>query len=1166
MNTFINSTDPFEDQIAIREQTRKNFAANWNQICCETDRMFAVLMALQWLAAVVAVLVISPKTWIGQSSFIHIHIWAAVFLGGLISVVPIILALTQTGKPITRYTIAVGQILMSVLLIHVTGGRIETHFHIFGSLAFLSFYRDWRVLVPATVLVLIDHLFRGIYYPQSVFGVLTASHWRWIEHGGWVFFIDIFLFLSCIRNMKEMWQHAYRTAKLDASEEKYRSVIENAGDIIFRMDQDGKFIFVNQTFSNTLGYDLERDRDLLYTDLIPETFQTKVRRFYQKQLLEGTPTSYHEFPVRKHDGTQIWIGQNVQLVYKGGKFEGFQAVVRDITTRVKAEQALKDSEARYRTVTDSASDAIITIDTRNVILFANEACRKVFGYQAEELVGQNLSILIPPRLQEAHLEGMKRFLKTRKKSIAWHSVEVPALHRDGNEFLVEISFGEYNSDGNKIFTAIIRDITERKRVQEAIRKSEEYQNLFKLANDSIIIFEPESQEILDVNDQACKKYGYPREEFIGMKMGQISGNPENTEDAPSDLLSPRTPGAFEAVHFKKDKTPINLLVNYSLIEFQEKEAVLSINRDISSMVRANRALRESEYKFRTLIESMNEGVLELDRESNILFVNEYFCRMVGYSRSELVGKNASLLLFDEENRRIFRKKGERLLKGFSEKYEVKIKTKFGETIWSLVGATPIFENEGRITGSMSVHTDITERKQSEQKLLYTALHDALTGLPNRIFLKEHLQQATNRETRNESPEFALLFLDFDRFKVINDSLGHLEGDNLLIKFARRLESCVRPGDIIARLGGDEFTVLVEKISGIEDVLAVVERIQNSLKDPFILNDRKIYITTSIGIALSSSSYRKAEEILRDADIAMYRAKESGKGRYEVFSEDMHEKADRRLQLETEMRLALERREFRVHYQPIVELGTRRIIGFEALLRWVHPVRGMVSPADFIPIAEENEMIIEIGDWVLAESCRQMREWHLSNPDYAELSISVNLSCKQFRRENLAERVSEILSETGLDPRHLKLEVTESHLMENIENAIQIMQRLRDLGVQLSIDDFGTGYSSLSYLHHLPINYLKVDRSFVGRMHLGRENSEIVRTIVMLAKILDFEVIAEGVETEQQAGLLRELQCSFGQGYLFSKPLENTRVPDFLCEQIPLKKPEENAALDLPLVG
>ena len=445
--------------------------------------------------------------------------------------------------------------------------------------------------------------------------------------------------------------------------------------------------------------------------------------------------------------------------------------------------------------------------------------------------------------------------------------------------------------------------------------------------------------------------------------------------------------------------------------------------------------------------------------------------------------------------------------------------------------------------------EISDRQRAEEELLHSAFHDSLTGLPNRALFMDRLGHAVERAKRRENYLFALLFLDLDRFKVVNDSLGHMAGDQLLLAIASRITACLRSADTLARLGGDEFTILLEDIKDLSDAKRVANRIHEELMLPFNLSGNEVFTSASIGIALSATVYDRPEQLLRDADTAMYQAKARGKARHEVFDIAMHASAIALLQLETDLRRALERQEFRIYYQPIVSLLSGRIKGFEALVRWQHPERGLVSPTEFIPVAEETGLMIPIGWWVFHEACRQMHLWQVQFPANPPLTISVNLSDKQFSQPNLSEQIEKILHETSLDPRSLKLEITESVIMENAESATTMLSQLRSLGVQLYMDDFGTGYSSLSYLHRFPLDMLKIDRSFVSRMGVGDENSEIVRAIVTLAHNLSMNVTAEGVETTEQLALLQVLQCEYGQGYFFSKPVDAEAAAVLIAEQL-----------------
>ena len=439
-------------------------------------------------------------------------------------------------------------------------------------------------------------------------------------------------------------------------------------------------------------------------------------------------------------------------------------------------------------------------------------------------------------------------------------------------------------------------------------------------------------------------------------------------------------------------------------------------------------------------------------------------------------------------------------------------------------------------------------QESKDHFRHAAFHDALTNLPNRALLAENLKFVMERARQHEDYQFAVLFLDLDRFKNVNDSLGHSIGDQLLIAMARRLESCTREVDMVARLGGDEFAILLDGIANGAEATNMARRIQEKLQSPFNLSGHEVFTTTSVGIALSSTGYDHPETMLRDADTAMYRAKAQGKACYEVFDKGMHTHAVYVLQMENDLRRAIDREELRVYYQPIVSLDSGQLAGFEALIRWQHPARGFINPADFIPLAEDTGLIVPLGLWILRKACQQLSQWQWQSPGNRSLFMSVNLSGKQVAQPGLVNQISDILEETHVEARHLKLEITESAVMDNAEMAVQLLNRLKALGVQLSIDDFGTGYSSLGYLHRFPVNTLKIDRSFVGRIGEAAENIEIVRTIVSLADNMGMEVVAEGVETLSQLAQLRKLNCQYGQGYLFSRPVDADSVSAWISSR------------------
>ena len=470
----------------------------------------------------------------------------------------------------------------------------------------------------------------------------------------------------------------------------------------------------------------------------------------------------------------------------------------------------------------------------------------------------------------------------------------------------------------------------------------------------------------------------------------------------------------------------------------------------------------------------------------------------------------------------------------------------GNYIWVLSRGLAVRDTDGRpyrIAGSLS---DISDRKQFEEQLLRDAFYDSLTGLPNRALFVDRLGVSITREQRHEDYKYAVLFLDLDRFKNVNDSLGHALGDELLRQVADRLGPVVRQGDTVARLGGDEFAILLDDIRDSSRASMVADRILRELGRLFLLDKLEVYTTGSIGIALSSSGYKAPENVLRDADTAMYRAKTRGKAQYAIFDREMHALAVAVLKMENDLRRAIDSDELTLHYQPIIDLLSGRIRGFEALLRWQHPKRGLILPDEFIPIAEETGLIVDIGHYVLREACSQMSDWKKDFPVYPSLAISVNLSSKEFLQPDLVEQVSCVLSETGLTPRSLHLEITESCIMEHHDPLQEKLHDLRDLDVELHIDDFGTGYSSLNYLHELPATALKIDRSFIRQMLGNQSRPEIVGTIVYLARSLGLDVAAEGLETADELRHLRGMQCHYGQGFYFARPMDQAGAAAMLA--------------------
>ncbi len=457
------------------------------------------------------------------------------------------------------------------------------------------------------------------------------------------------------------------------------------------------------------------------------------------------------------------------------------------------------------------------------------------------------------------------------------------------------------------------------------------------------------------------------------------------------------------------------------------------------------------------------------------------------------------------------------------------------------------------TANRILKQEILQRHQLEKRLRHEALHDSLTGLPNRNLFMQQVERCLDNVIDNPEQQFAILFIDLDRFKIINDSLGHLAGDELLIACATRLQECITEQNTLARLGGDEFTVLLEQVKDVRDAVIVAEKILQQFATSFDLGDRRLTITVSIGIVIGDCEYRQETDLLRNADTAMYRAKEQGKARYEIFTQQMYLDVMRRLELEHQLREAISNHQLVLYYQPIFSLNSLELTGFEALVRWQHPEGGMISPGEFIPLAEETGLIISLGEWVMSEACRQLKIWQDRVPQAQSLLMSINVAGEQLHAPNFLSTVDRIIAETRINPQHLKFEITESMLIGNTNQVIMVLQQIKSRQIQLSIDDFGTGYSSLSYLPQFPIDILKIDRSFVDKMNLEQQNLEIVKTIITLAQVLDLQIIAEGIETEDQHQTLKSLGVKYAQGYLFAKPLTSEQAEMLIMEHVNLSR-------------
>jgi diguanylate cyclase (GGDEF)-like protein/PAS domain S-box-containing protein len=589
-------------------------------------------------------------------------------------------------------------------------------------------------------------------------------------------------------------------------------------------------------------------------------------------------------------------------------------------------------------------------------------------------------------------------------------------------------------------------------------------------------------------------------------------------------------------------------VTAAVVPWGGRPALLAMAYDITERKLAEQAMRETERRLRDVLENVQLASLLVDCEGVVTFANPYLLELLGCSQEDVVGRNWFDLCVPLEDRARARLEFARgIASGLLAPHEEQeVVTLYGERRLVSWNHTVLHDFSGAIGGRASIGADVTERRRAEQQLRHNAFHDSLTGLPNRALFMDRLGGALARQRRRPEQRCGVLFVNLDRFKLVNESLGHAAGDRLLVEMAGVLRRIVRPGDTVARLGGDEFAVLMEDLEDVRETGRTAQGLEEALSEPFTLGTQEVFVTATTGIAVSEEGYERAEDALRDAHTAMHHRKTSAPGGHQAFDRSMHSRAVRLLELENDLRRAVEREEFLLHYQPIVELATGRIAAFEALVRWEHPLHGLVSPLEFIHLAEETGLIFAIGRWALREACREMVA--LSRAASSELTVNVNLSSRQFSQPDLVEQIQEALGASGLAAQRLKLEITESVIMENAESAIGVLHRLKELGASLSIDDFGTGYSSLSYLLRFPADTLKIDRSFMWAMGDGGRHAQIVRTIVLLAHGLQMSVVAEGVETEEQRLKLCALECRYGQGYLFSRPVDGERARAMLADE------------------
>ena len=983
-----------------------------------------------------------------------------------------------------------------------------------------------------------------------------------------------------------------------------QGIVDVSRDAIIGVTTEGVIMSWNRGARGIYGYTAKEALGASISMLFDNRRGLEATSLFEK-VSRGENVTQHEMVHLKKGRTPIDISLTISPIMDGKSITGASVVARDITERTRAAGSMAQQAAAMK----ASMDGMAIIDHGGACIYMNDAYAKIFGYADNtRLIGSSWEMFF----FEDELTRLKeQIMPAVWRDGSWRG-EALGLKRSGSTLPLEISISSVDGGG---LVQVVRDITERKKIEETLRNTSLKDDLTGLFNRRGLLKQAapyfdfarrqkESLLLLFIDLDGMKKindeFGHNEGDNALIKTAEILNQSFNSSNIISRLggdeftvlVTDRDTNKNDAIkrlndnlkiYNRSEKRGIKLAFSIGVAELESErmtcfEELLEQADQAMYQQKRMKRRRASERNKKTrgagaaVLESSSQfaansipfalssnskahgashgtfdnaaiGMAVVSVDGSWLQVNEALCKLLGYSEQELRATSFQRLTHHDDLRQV-QSHIQRVLDGYiaSHEQEKRYIHVQGHTVWVLWHVSLLKDSETGAKRLFFQVQDISDRKKAEEKLT----QDTLTGLPNRARFHDLIKLRVARKSSNKDRQYAVLLLDVDRFKLVNDSLGNASGDQLLVQIANRVKTCLRQDDVLGRVAGDEFAVLLDDVTGEEEACSVATRIQQALAISFNLLGQEVYTTMSIGIAIGGDHGDQVADILRDAETAMHRAKDCGKARYEVFGRDMQGESMSRLKMETDLRHACERDELFVDYQPIVSLESRTLIGFEALVRWRHPEFGLVPPKDFIPVAEETGQILTIGQVVLESACRQARYWQETYPSKPPLFVSVNLSVKQFNQPGLVENIARLLQEFQLPPRCLKLEITESVFSDNIEAAVGLLTQLRNLGVQLSIDDFGTGYSSLSYLQRFPIDTLKIDRSFVTQMMENEENLAIVRTIVALAQNLGMDVVAEGVETEDQLMLLRKLECENGQGYLFSTPLGDGQIDQYIA--------------------